>query len=321
MTISVYDTFCGSLNSGDGIIMEAVAEVLDQIFPLQHKVAYPTHYPLSFKAVRRIRKSSITVVGGTNLLSSAISFWPRRNQWAVGYIESLILKKRVVLLGCGWKEYQGPASRWARLFYRAILSEHYMHSVRDSYTEQMLRGFGFSNVVNTGCPTMWGLSDGHCLQIPEGKGKDVVFTLTDYRRAPKDDLAFIEVLKHAYRRIYFWAQGSKDLEYFSSLLAGQPVDNLEIVGPSVPRFDGILRDVESIDYVGTRLHAGMRALQMKRRAIIIGVDNRAVEKRRDFNLQVVERGDIDALRRLIYGSFKTQLWIPNDKISAWKSQF
>ena len=49
---------------------------------------------------------------------------------------------------------------------------------------------------------------------------------------------------------------------------------------------------ENIDYVGTRLHAGIRALQHKKRTIIIGIDNRAIEKAKDFNLTVIDRKNI-----------------------------
>jgi len=321
MTIAVYDTSCGSLNSGDEIIMDAVDSVLQELFPMQHKVAYPTHYPLSLKAVRRIKKSRVAFVGGTNLLSSTTSFWPARNQWAVGCIESWILNKKAVLLGCRWNAYQRPPNLWSRLSYRTILSDCYVHSVRDSHSENMLRRAGISNILTTGCPTMWALTDDHCRDIPREKAHDVLFTLTDYRRAPKEDFALIQLLRSSYRRLYFWAQGSKDLDYFSSLMTGQSLGSFELLGPSLASFDSTLRNTPSIEYVGTRLHAGIRALQMKKRSIVIGVDNRALEKQRDFNLQIVERGNLSGLSHLMNGSFETNLRIPLDRITAWKAQF
>jgi hypothetical protein len=69
------------------------------------------------------------------------------------------------------------------------------------------------------------------------------------------------------------------------------------------------------------LHAGIRSLQMKRRSIIIGVDNRAIEKRRDFGIEVVDRGDFDRLKVLINEPFSTKINLKNENIAHWKSQF
>jgi polysaccharide pyruvyl transferase WcaK-like protein len=296
--------------------------VLDELFPLLHKISYPTHYPLGLGSVRRIKKGSrLVLVGGTNLLSSYVDIRPSRNPWSVSYLESLILNKKVILLGCGWHAYLKQPTLGARLFYRSILSRNYVHSVRDSYSEGMLRKAGILNVINTGCPTMWGLSEQHCLSIPTKKSRDVIFTLTDYCRSPKDDLNFINLLKSSYEKIYFWVQGTGDLAYLSSLWGSKIDIDFHVLNPSLASFDHVLKSSESLDYVGTRLHAGIRALQMKRRAIIIGVDNRAIEKRRDFNLEVVDRGDFERLKFLISENFSTNIKLKNENISHWKSQF
>ena len=175
--------------------------------------------------------------------------------------------------------------------------------------------------INTGCPSMWGLTKDHCLRIPNQKSKDVIFTLTDYRRQPIDDLNMIRLLEKRYRKLYFWAQGSNDLKYLSDLMGSNYLTQIKLIGPSLISYDYILNNIESIDYVGTRLHAGIRAIQMGKRAIIIGVDNRAIEKRKDFNLHVIDRGDIKILDQSICNKFDTQLYIPLDRISKWKSQF
>lgn len=322
MTIAVYDTFCGSLNSGDAIIMDAVMGVLDELFPQLHKISYPTHYPLSLGSVRRIKRgSSFVFVGGTNLLSSYVNVRPGKNPWCVSYLESLILNKKIILFGCGWHSYMRCPTLAARLFYRSILSREYIHSVRDSYSENMLRKAGISNVLNTGCPTMWGLSEKHCQGIPSQKARNVLFTLTDYSRSPKEDIKFINLLKSTYEKAYFWIQGTGDLAYLSSLWGPQVKNDFEILNPNIASLDHILKSSLSLDYVGTRLHAGIRALQMKRRAIIIGVDNRAIEKKRDFGLEVVDRTDFGRLSFLINENFSTKIKLKNENISHWKAQF
>ena len=45
----------------------------------------------------------------------------------------------------------------------------------------------------------------------------------------------------------------------------------------------------NVDYVGTRLHAGIFALNHKVRSIIVAVDNRAIEIAKDTNLPIVRR--------------------------------
>jgi polysaccharide pyruvyl transferase WcaK-like protein len=321
MTIAIYDTYCGSLNSGDAIIMDAVAEQLNLLFPHEHKVGYPTHYPLSLKAIRRIKKSRMSFVGGTNLLSSNIHLRSRKNQWSIGQIGAFILKKHVILLGCGWKNYQQPNNWKSRLFYQTLLSASHLHSVRDSYSEKKMHDLGFANVVNTSCPTLWKLTTEHCAAIPREKAANVVFTLTDYRRHPEADTAMIHLLFNLYDKIYFWIQGAGDLAYLRTLANNEDLKKITLIGPSLHEYDQLLLDADNLDYIGTRLHAGIRAMQKKRRSIIIGVDNRAIEKRNDFNLTVIERDNPAKLSEMIEMPFNTKLILPTEKIAAWKAQF
>ena len=119
-----------------------------------------------------------------------------------------------------------------------------------------------------------------------------------------------------YRKIYFWPQGSGDIDYFAHLKC-----KAEVIAPSLKAFDSVLADEPSIDYIGTRLHAGIRALQHKRRAIIIGVDNRAAEMSKDINLPHLAREDIDKLEYIINDKWPTNLKINFDAIQIWRSQF
>lgn len=321
MSIAIYDTACGSLNSGDSIIMEAVGAQLDRLFPLEHKARYPTHYPLSFRALRRLARAQLVFVAGTNLLTSNVSFLSKKNQWALGYLGAQLIGSRAILVGCGWKSYHEPHRALARRFYQSILASQYTHSVRDAYTEQQMRELGVHQVCNTGCPTLWPLTPDHCLTIPERLSERVVFTLTDYRRDPRLDLQMIRTLSSLYREILFWIQGSKDLTYIKSLLNDSEIRRVHLIGPSLDAYDRCLRSDGSLDYVGTRLHAGIRALQMKRRCLIIGVDNRAMEMQRDFNLPVLARDRMDELGEVLQGSIAARPRIPFDTIAAWCDQF
>ena len=84
------------------------------------------------------------------------------------------------------------------IFYRSILNPIMLHSVRDSYTEKMLKQAGVENVINTGCPTMWRLTQAFCKAIPKTKEKDVITTITDYRRDIEHDNLMLKILSRNY---------------------------------------------------------------------------------------------------------------------------
>ncbi|MBN2850072.1 MAG: hypothetical protein JXK92_05385, partial [Erysipelotrichaceae bacterium] len=86
-------------------------------------------------------------------------------------------------------------------------------------------------------------------------------------------------------------------------------------------YNGLLESELDIEFVGTRLHGGIRALQLKRRTFIVAVDNRAIEKHKDFNIPVLLREDCDKLDDILTQPVKTEITIPMDKINEWKSQF
>ena len=201
--------------------------------------------------------------------------------------------------------------------YKKILSESYQHSVRDMYTKTMLNKMGFENVICTSCPTMWSFTKEHCLQVSKTKAKKVVTTLTDYNCDIEKDQKMLDILSENYDKIYIWLQGIGDYHYLQSLNIN---DKMIIIPPTLEKYDDIL-DNGDIDYIGTRLHGGIRALQKRVRSIIIGVDNRALEKKRDFNIPVIERQKIDELPKLINSSYITDIHIPIEEINRWKRQF
>ena len=78
---------------------------------------------------------------------------------------------------------------------------------------------------------------------------------------------------------------------------------------------------QDTDFVGTRLHGGMRAMQMGRRTIIIAIDNRATELQKDFGIPVIQESDIDQLDDMICGKWETRIELPTDNIRAFMEQF
>lgn len=314
MKITLFDTSVCTENLGDFIIMDAVRDHLNEMFPDAMVLNTATHEKISKPTYRIVKHSDISFVGGTNLISSNMNSY---NQWKINLIDSFFLKG-IILMGVGWWQYQKYANSYTRYLLKSVLNHDLLHSVRDSYAEMMLKKAGFGNVINTSCATMWRLNEDHCNLIPTTKGDTVVATLTDYNKDTKNDLALIKILNKSYKKVYIWPQGSGDIDYINQLGLSKLA---EILPPKLESYNAILQNEESIDFVGTRLHAGVRALQNKRRTIILGIDNRAFEKAKDFNISVCPRDDLAKLKLMIESSFSTDITLPNVNIERWKSQF
>ncbi|MCE5266741.1 MAG: polysaccharide pyruvyl transferase family protein [Planctomycetaceae bacterium] len=311
--IVLYSPAISTMNLGDQIIWDGVAAALRPMFPGAFYVEISTHLPVSTWYMRLLADADLRFVCGTNLISSTMNRFRQWNvnHWTAGSVGPAIL------LGVGWWQYQQKPNLYSRLLLRRLLSSTHLHSVRDRYTADKLASIGIRNVVNTGCPSMWGLTAEHCGTVPRDKADSVIFTLTDYKQEPKADRRLVAILKGNYRRVRFWTQGWGDLDYFRSLDAGH---DIEVIEPSLMAYDRAL-DEEDVDYVGTRLHAGIRALQRRRRALILGVDNRAMEKQKDFCLNVLDRQRLDELPSRIREPIKTEIRLPGAEIRRWLSQF
>lgn len=309
----VFDTAIGSSNLGDHIIMDAVNQIAGTLFAEDFVINIATHQRIHPLDLPTLRGYDLALVGGTNLLKNDNLLRP---QWQIGMKEVAVLRNKAVLLGVGWWQYQDRAvSRYSRLLYRNLLSDRHQHAVRDSYTLKKLASIGITNVINTGCPTVWDLDQTHCAAIDPHPQEVVVTTITDYMRDPVRDRKMLETLKQSYKEVHVWVQGSRDLEYVQSLCEG-----LRFIAPKLDAFDRFL-ETQDCDYVGTRLHAGIRALQKKRRAIIIGIDNRALEMQKDIRLPVLDRREIETLGERIAKAEPVDLQVDHSAIYRWKSQF
>ncbi|NGF56546.1 polysaccharide pyruvyl transferase family protein [Parapusillimonas sp. SGNA-6] len=315
-SISVLDTSIVTQNIGDEIIMDAVYSQLHEVFKDKLFVKIPTHEIIGLSGLSLIRNSQFGIVGGSNILSSAMN---KYRQWKITLFQSLFIKQKIILLGVGWRDYQTRPNIVTRLLLKNLLNRNMLHSVRDSYTESKLRNIGFSNIINTSCPTMWNFTPQYCDKIPKTKSDTVVFTLTDYSKNIELDLFLINFLLEHYTNVYFWVQGRGDLNYLNEL--NVEIDRIKIVPPTLHAYTEFL-EFTHCDYIGTRLHGGIRALQKNRRTIIVGIDNRAIEKKKDFNLNVIERKDLKiGLMKLVTEDLPTQIRIPLENINLWKNQF
>jgi hypothetical protein len=145
----------------------------------------------------------------------------------------------------------------------------------------------------------------------------VVTTITDYSRSPEADRRMLEVLTRSYEQVFLWPQGEGDLDYMRSL----DVAGLRPLHTPLAHFDALLAGMSDIDYVGTRLHAGIRALQHGRRSLIISLDNRAREMGADFGLPIIKRDEIADLAGRIDGDIPLSMTLPWEAIERWRAQF
>ncbi|MDP9175177.1 MAG: polysaccharide pyruvyl transferase family protein [Planctomycetota bacterium] len=298
-------------NLGDLIIRQAVVRELTGLLPGFDCISIPTQMPLTPDELDLAVGSDLLIVGGTNLLSSHMQQY---QQWRIRPAEAGRLQ-RVVLMGAGWWQYQDEPDAYTRSVLLSALSPTLGQSVRDNYTRQKLQGIGLTNVINTGCPTMWRLTPDLLRTIPTSKADDVLLMLTDYNKNRPVDRQLLDLLSSQYKRVYFWPQGSSDARYLAEFSA--PVILLD---RSLAALEQLLQRPEPIDYIGTRLHGGIKCLEHGRRSLVLGIDNRATEIAADTALPIVRRNDLDALRSWILGSKPVRLTLDGAAVEKWKGE-
>ena len=306
----VLDTSVASTNIGDQIIMEAVRKGLREPLDGTLVSTVASHDRMGPKGRGMVRKADVVVAGGSNLISSHM--WVR-SVWRLAPRDAF-LGMNTVLMGVGWYQFQRKPDPYTAWLLRRVLHPTALHSVRDSHAQAMLASIGITNVVNTGCPTLWGLGAEDAPAYPTERAEEVVTTLNSYIPDLAADRKLIEMLRARYKRIYAWVQTAED-----HALLRQLGEDIVIIDPSLAGYDDLLTRGQPLDYVGNRLHGGIRALQHGRRAIIIEIDNRASEMGRDFNLPTVARTDFAQLERMIDGDMRIDVRPPREAIARWKA--
>ena len=218
-------------------------------------------------------------------------------------------------MGVGFDSKDDSFDSYTRQLLRTILSKEGLHSVRDSFSESKLKSMGITNVLNTGCPTMWNLTPEHCAAVPVSKANNVVCAVTDYCRDKVNDKAMLDILLDSYEKVFLWLQGKDDLAYIREL---GYADKLILVPSTLADYDSVLQQGD-LDYVGTRLHAGIRALNKGHRSLNISIDNRAECIGADTGLSIIKREDtIISLKDRLIGTIETQITLPWGNIALWK---
>lgn len=303
-----------SHNAGDYIIEDYCKNTLKEI-GISNIIDIPTHKAPGNSSMKDIQAEMLKFMAGTNILDSKME---ASRQWRLPVRSEKLVN--ICLLGVGWNSYQGKISNYTEFFLKSVLTNKYLHSVRDSYTEQKLREIGITNVLNTSCVTMWNLTPEHCEKIPTKKGENVITTITDYSKDFEKDNIMFKVLLENYKSVYVWLQGVEDKAYLEQIV---DISKINLIEGNLKEYDSVLQSKNNnFDYVGTRLHAGIRALNIGARTIIIAIDNRAKEIAKDTNLMIVDRNEVEyKLSLLINSEFNTEIRLPRENILQWKQQF
>lgn len=319
--IMILDTSVGTLNTGDEIINSSIHMNWPELFESNYIYRYPTHTPphswwqqLFFaKRMSGYKEADYKFLCGTNALyTNMVRPLPVWNM----HMLNAGMYEGTILLGVGAGINSKSVNLYTRKLYDKVLNHDFIHSVRDEYSKDMLERMGFK-VFNTSCPTMWGLTKEHCSKIPAQKASSVVFTLTGYHSDRENDKAMFDILKKNYENLYFWPQTLSDLPYLESLGA----EGYHVIAPNLEAYDRVLEG--DVDYVGNRLHGGIRALQHCKRAIIISIDYRAENMAKNYSLPVIAR---ETIREELNASINLCApilikGIDFELIEKWKSQF
>lgn len=320
--IIILDTSIGTGNKGDNVIVESTKKAFGSFLTANDTTYFPTHtviFPfyqnfLNWRATY-VREADYRFIFGTNLLKTNMR--KIKPQWNINIFNYMSVKNTILVgVGNSNNSKNGKMNWYTKWLWKKVLSHDYIHSVRDDATKEMLESLGFK-AINTGCPTLWGLDEKHCSQIPTGKAKEVVFDFHDENKNPELDQKFLDMLIRNYDKLYFWPQALNDIKYLNTF---KNIENIEIVPPSLEGY-GYLLDNKDIDYVGMRLHGGIFAMQHKKRAIIVSVDHRAKNINKTNKINSIPRTELDKIEEKINSEFETKVFVDYDKINEWMSQF
>lgn len=131
-------------NTGDQIIVENCKKY----FPLTKKeniIYVPTHRKLMNKEIRELSGATIKVLCGTNALSGHMRTY---GLWRME--KKVRIYNNTILMGVGFECNNQEYDYYTKMLLHTILHKKYIHSVRDSFSEQMLNSMGITNVINTG---------------------------------------------------------------------------------------------------------------------------------------------------------------------------
>lgn len=312
--VHILDTAIASDNIGDEIIMKSAYGFIDKTFEDYYITSSSSHDGIGPSSRKLINRADIVLLVGTNALSARYHA-NKPYIWHTRSSDIELLRGKVVLFGVGANKAFRAVEQSQADFLDEILSKSHLHAVRDSSGKRILEAID-RKVVDATCPTLWMFRD-NVPTHPAGKADKVCFTLTKHKPSEADK-DIIRILRENYNELYFWPQQPRDLPYLQSLTQ---TDDINIIAPNLRSYDNFLANTQ-VDVIGTRLHGTIRALQQGKRAIVIGIDNRAEDIAAKTHLSCINRKEIDLkLCDMLQSNFAPRLDIPTADINAFLHQF
>lgn len=313
--VVVFDPAAASFNKGDMIISEAVERELVGLLSDAEIVKISLHQPLGKIHRSLLREKCLKIVGGSNAVSAVMHPILRQSRWHLSPQDYQSVKG-FCYMGVGWAGTNLRSNLVGKWFLKHFPSKSPdAHSFRDSETLVRASRFGIKNGVNTGCPTMWCLTPDKMGAVRKSKGSIVVTTLTDNMPDKSADLEMLKFLKDQYEEVYIWFQGINDGDYFKSM----NISGIRELPRTLSGYQSFLKENASrLDYVGSRLHGGVKALQCGVRTIILAVDHRALDISRDVGLLVLPRKELNVLQDLVNTDLQMSVDIDRNAITQWK---
>jgi polysaccharide pyruvyl transferase WcaK-like protein len=318
--VMLLDTTVGSMNVGDNIIMKAIKDVMSDLLEENHvrsiptrTIAFPRYQMRNDPRVDYASNADYKLVCGTNLLKACMAHI--QNQWNINIFNYKPMQN-AILVGVGAEIGRIYLDPYTRLLYKKVLSSDFIHSARDERTKALIEDLGLK-AINTGCPTLWGFNSEFCESIPKTKSDKVVFTFHYGRKDKKHDQMLIDIVKRNYEKVYFFPQVPDDIEYLNTF---KGTENITVLPSNLDAYTKLLTENE-IDYVGVRLHGGIHAMQHKKRAILLIVDERMRNINNSNNLNCIERSNIEMLEEMINSEFETKVKVDYQAIDQWLGQF
>ena len=290
--LHLLDTSIASDNIGDEIIMEAVRGETRQLASDAYWTTSSSHDGLGPFGRGQVERADWVVLGGTNALHSRFQLADMVS-WTLRAKELPLIEGKLVLWGVGAQVRHEKIDPRQKDLLTGLLADAVPHGVRDRSAHLLLEKLG-KNATWVGCPTLWEQA-GRKIGTSE-RPSTVCLSLTAHRPDRHRDRELLEQLRRGYRRCCFWPQQPRDLAYLRDLVGPDEARAFAVLPPNLEALDEFLRTTET-DYVGTRVHGGIRAIQHGRWSVILGIDHRAEE--------IVGRVGIPVLPRKLVGELES----------------
>ena len=311
-SVTVADPSLGSWNVGDEVIANSALDVLRDGLAGYRVHRISTHVYPGLRPLRFIRASRCALVFGSNLLGPGVRSRRPLTPWRVTTLDATVNRGKYVLMGVGWITADRPWTRGVAAKTRALLSPELIHSVRDEHSAERLHEIGVDNHLLTGCPTTWKLDQ---VDVRRSRGERAVVALNGASDDPRFVKRFAGLVADRYEQVAFFPQMPRDLTLVPHLPR-----SWEVIGPNLWNLERALCQGE-VDYLGTRLHAGIRAMQLGVRAFIVQTDHRAGSVCSVVQLRTFTKDELDEVGDLVDTDFENRAIPPRETINRYLAQF